>query len=80
MVTSLLALFVLVRRAITWLQSRAVWSWISEVWYQLLAWLPDLRLPFDLTLPEALQAVVEWGPDRRARPGRQSCCPSCGWP
>ena len=59
-VTSLLALFVLVRRAITWLQGRAVWSWVSDVWYQLLAWLPELRLPFDLTLPAAVAAASRW--------------------
>jgi hypothetical protein len=59
-ITSLLALFVLVRRAMDWLQGRAVWSWISETWYQLLSWLPDLRLPFDLTLPAAVAAATRW--------------------
>jgi hypothetical protein len=57
-VASLLALFTLGTRTLNWLQGRAVWQWGREAGQQLLAWLPDLRLPFDLTLPEAVAAVA----------------------
>jgi hypothetical protein len=59
-VASLLALFTLGTRAYNWLQGRTVWQWAREARHQLLAWLPDLRLPFDLTLPEAVAAAVSW--------------------
>lgn len=59
-VASLLALFTLVRQGLDWLQGRAVWQWARTAWQQLLALLPDLRLPFDLTLPEAVAAAVGW--------------------
>lgn len=31
-----------------------------DAWHGFLAWLPDLRLPFDLTLPEVLAATATW--------------------
>jgi hypothetical protein len=68
-VASLLALFTLGNRAYNWLLTRALWQWGREGWQQPLAWLPDLRLPFDLTLPE------RW-PPRRAGSG-PPCCPGC---
>lgn len=37
-----------------------MWQWTREAWQLILTWLPDLRLPFDLTLPEAVAAAVGW--------------------
>ena len=59
-VASLLALLTLVRQGLDWLQGRAVWQWWRTAWQQVLAALPDLRLPFDLTLPEAVAAAATW--------------------
>ena len=60
MVASLLALFTLVRRGLDWLQERVVWQWLRTAGQEVLAALPDLRLPFDLTLPEAVAAAASW--------------------
>ncbi len=59
-VASLLALFTLVRRGLDWLQERVVWQWLRTAGQEVLAALPDLRLPFDLTLPEAVAAAAGW--------------------
>jgi hypothetical protein len=59
-VASFLAAFGLGRRALVWLEARQIWQDARERWYQLLGWLPDLRLPFDLTLPRAVAAAVDW--------------------
>lgn len=57
---SALALLAVLGRLLDWGSSRALWQGVVGGWHQLLAVLPDLRLPFDLTLPEALQSVVAW--------------------
>ena len=59
-VASLLALFTLVRQGLDWLQERVVWQWLRTAGHEVLAALPDLRLPFDLTLPEAVAAAASW--------------------
>lgn len=59
-VASFLAAFGLLRRGLRWLEARAVWQGGRELWYAFLDLLPDLRLPFDLTLPQALTAAVDW--------------------
>ena len=53
----------------------------SARWYAFLDALPDLRLPFDLTLPEAVAAAGRWlTRDPHPRPsGRRSCFPWSGW-
>ncbi|MGV8847322.1 hypothetical protein [Tessaracoccus sp.] len=43
-----------------WLDERAFWREGLHAWHGFLQWLPDLRLPFDLTLPEALQHASIW--------------------
>ena len=57
---SALALLSGLGRVVDWVTSRAVWQGLSSAWYAILDVLPDLRLPFDLTLPEALHALAEW--------------------
>ena len=57
---SALALLAGLGRAIDWLSSRAVWRGLVDLWYALLATLPEIRLPFDLTLPEALADATSW--------------------
>ncbi len=43
-----------------WLDERAFWREGLHAWHGLLQWLPDIRLAFDLTLPEALQHASIW--------------------
>lgn len=57
---SALALLSGASRVIDWATSRAVWQGVVNGWYAVLAALPDLRLPFDITLPEALLALSQW--------------------
>lgn len=47
-------------QAIIWVQQRRFWRDGQTAWHQFLGWLPDIRLPFDLTLPEALEQVTIW--------------------
>ncbi len=43
-----------------WLDERAFWREGLHAWHGFLQWLPDVRLPFELTLPEALQHASIW--------------------
>lgn len=43
-----------------WLHTRAVWRTSARWWNEFIDWLPDISLPFNLTLPEAMQALLEW--------------------
>ena len=63
---SALAVLAGVGRLVDWLTSRAVWQGGLTAWYWFLAALPDLPLPFDLTLPEAVAALVGWFTDTLA--------------
>lgn len=55
--TAFIGLDSLVANGLTWLWGRQVWAWGRTAWEGFLAWLPDWRLPFDFTLPEAIAAV-----------------------
>ncbi len=57
---SALTLLAVLGRVVGWITSRAGWQAVVGGWYALLAALPELRLPFELTLPEALHQVVGW--------------------
>ena len=57
---SALALLAGLGRAIDWISSRAVWRGLVDGWYALLGALPEIRLPFDLTLPEAVAEATRW--------------------
>jgi hypothetical protein len=57
---SALALLAGLGRAIDWISSRAVWRGLVDGWYALLSALPDVRLAFDLTLPEAVAEAARW--------------------
>jgi hypothetical protein len=57
---SALAALALLRQVLGWAASRAVWQGVVGAWYGFLAMVPDLQLPFALTLPEALQSLVGW--------------------
>lgn len=57
---SALALLAGLGRAIDWFSSRAVWRGVVDSWYALLGVLPEIRLPFDLTLPEAVAGITRW--------------------
>lgn len=56
--TSFLGLYRATSQLIDWLAGRAVWQWVVRAWRGFAEALPNLKLPFDLTLPEA---VVEAG-------------------
>lgn len=47
-------------RLVTWIVSRAFWQGLLGWWHTFLAALPDLALPFDLRLPEAVAQLVGW--------------------
>ncbi len=57
---SFLALFTLVPKAADWVSHRRAVVWLTERWYALVDLLPDLRLPFGLTLPTALLDLGRW--------------------
>lgn len=57
---SFVALLRLTSLAAGWAQSRNAWVALRDGWNAFLSWLPDLRLPFDLVLPEALRQLVAW--------------------
>lgn len=57
---SALALLAGIGRLADWLTSRAVWQGLLTGWYGFLAVLPDLPLPFDLTLPDAVAKLAGW--------------------
>lgn len=44
----------------TWLAQRAFWRESLHAWQRFLEWLPAINLPFDLTLPTALQRFSIW--------------------
>lgn len=43
-----------------WAAGRAFWRESLHTWHAFVQWLPDLTLPFDLTLPEFLQHAAIW--------------------
>lgn len=43
-----------------WLADRVFWRVLTDSWRSFLGLLPDFRLPFDLTLPQALDRAVVW--------------------
>lgn len=47
-------------QAAIWVMQRRFWRDGETAWHQFLDWLPDFRLPFDLTLPEALNQLGIW--------------------
>lgn len=57
---SALALLAGIGRLADWLTSRAVWQGLLTGWYGFLSVLPELRLPFELTLPDAVADLVGW--------------------
>lgn len=58
--TSTLALVRIVATAVGWLTERMVWRWLLTAWRGFVQALPELRLPFDLTLPAAVVAAADW--------------------
>lgn len=57
---SFVALLRLTSLAASWLENRNAWVAVRDGWVAFLDWLPDLRLPFDLVLPEALRQLAAW--------------------
>lgn len=47
-------------RFTAWFMRRAIYLGAMNGWQGFLDWLPDIRLPFDLSLPEALRALTIW--------------------
>ena len=43
-----------------WLTTRVFWGWLVDGWAAFVGVLPDWRLPFDLTLPEAVREAGAW--------------------
>ncbi|HYI58814.1 MAG TPA: hypothetical protein VEX66_11640 [Microlunatus sp.] len=57
---SALAVLAGLDRLVEWVTSRAFWQGLVGGWHAFLGALPDLRLPFDLTLPEAVAELAGW--------------------
>ncbi len=57
---SFLALAAAGSRVLGWLRGREIWEVAGTNWRRLLALLPDLDLPFDLTLPRVVAAAGHW--------------------
>lgn len=45
---------------VIWIRQRRFWREGETAWYKFLEQLPDIRLPFDLTLPQALKQLTIW--------------------
>ncbi|MFV0428761.1 MAG: hypothetical protein ACK5KO_04970 [Arachnia sp.] len=45
---------------LSWLDSRNLGRWVVWAWHGFLSWLPEIALPFGLTLPEAMSRLVAW--------------------
>lgn len=59
-VFSLFAVALIATRAgLDWLRTRAAWVGLQDGWLGLLGLLPDWRLPFGLTVPQALDGAVD---------------------
>ena len=58
--TSFLALYRAVFQLIEWVSTRRIALQVIDVWRSGLEALPEIRLPFDLTLPEAVAEAVDW--------------------
>lgn len=58
--TSTLALVRIASDATAWLTERVAWRWVTTGWREFVSVLPDLRLPFDLTLPAVVVAAAAW--------------------
>ena len=52
-------LLIALRSVRAWWRTRAVWVAGQDTWRALLEWLPAWPLPFDLTLPQALDRLVD---------------------
>lgn len=50
----------LLREAQGWLARRKFWRDATNDWHAFLEWLPDFKLPFDLTLPQFLARAGDW--------------------
>lgn len=50
--------------ASVWLAQRRIWREGEHAWHALLGRLPELQLPFDVTLPEAVRAAGIWLSER----------------
>ena len=57
---SALAVLAGLDRLVGWVTSRAFWQGLVGGWHAFLGVLPDLALPFDLTLPEAVAELAGW--------------------
>jgi hypothetical protein len=57
---SFLALAAAGGQLLSWLRTRAVWEFAGSSWRRLISVLPDLSLPFDLTLPRVVAEVGHW--------------------
>ncbi len=56
---SFLALRWLGTQALGWIQKRVFWYWLMGAWDSMVGLLPHWHLPFDLTLPEALNKFMK---------------------
>ena len=73
-VSSFLAIFAVGRRVLTGWRV-ALSTKAPRGWYGFLDALPQIRLPFDLTLPEAVRAAVATGAGAGCcRVSRAPCC------
>ncbi|TRY18319.1 hypothetical protein FOJ82_09835 [Tessaracoccus rhinocerotis] len=47
-------------QAVIWVRQRRFWREGETAWYRFLEQLPEIRLPFDMTLPQALKQLTIW--------------------
>ncbi|OYN87963.1 hypothetical protein [Parenemella sanctibonifatiensis] len=58
--TSFLAIFRISSNVIDWLSGRRLGEAIDHAWRTLVDAIPDLHLPFDLTLPKVIEGAFSW--------------------
>ncbi|HHW83624.1 MAG TPA: hypothetical protein GX743_07430, partial [Actinomycetales bacterium] len=61
--TAFLGLDSLITRSVDWARGRAFWAWGRDTWEAFKGLLPDWKLWWDTTIPEAVQQLVDalWG-------------------
>lgn len=58
LITAFIGLDSVWTRVTEWFYTRRLWQWIDQGWAGFLEWLPDWRFVWDVTLPEALEALM----------------------
>ncbi|MFX4271191.1 hypothetical protein ACQBAR_11330 [Propionibacteriaceae bacterium Y1685] len=57
---SFITALTVVDAVVAWLTTRVAWAWLLGLWRNALAALPDLAMPWGLTLPASIDRFVGW--------------------